>query len=345
MATAIELTKYSKGSGCGCKIIPEELHQILQGHTLMQNEKLLVGNSGSDDAAAFLINENQALISTVDFFTPIVNDAFDFGRIAAVNAISDVYAMGAVPFLATAILSWPTDVLPLALASEVMRGAQSVCQNLGISLAGGHSVKGQEPMFGLSVNGLIHPNQIKCNNTAQCDDVLYLTKPLGLGILASGHKRGFLDASAYEEMLSIMLAPNTFGAHLANCNYVHAMTDVTGFGLIGHLQEMLGNNNLAAEINYHQIPKSKYAEVLMAQFIYPENTTNNYNAAKNTVKFLEGLEFLMLCDPQTSGGLLISVDKNHISAFEQLLAAHQQKAWQIGHVKAVEDQYKIIIKA
>ncbi len=345
MAEPIELTKYSKGSGCGCKIIPEELHQILQGHTLVQNEKLLVGNSGSDDAAVYLLNPNQALISTVDFFTPIVNDAYDFGRIAAVNAISDVYAMGGVPFLATAILSWPTDILPLYLASDVMRGAGDICKSLGISLAGGHSIKGQEPMFGLSVNGLIDPKHLKRNNTTQLNDRLYLTKPLGLGILASGHKRNMLDTAAYDEMLNTMLAPNHFGQIIAECDYVHAITDITGFGLMGHLQEMLGNDNLAAELFYNQIPKLKNAEQLMTQFIYPENTTNNYNAVKASVQFLEGLEFLMLCDPQTSGGLLISVAENQDLAFQALLAKHQQSAWCIGSVKAFEAPYKIIIKA
>jgi selenide, water dikinase len=343
MAREIQLTGYSKGSGCGCKIIPEHLQKILSGNTQQHDEKLLVGNDSNDDAAIYALDQEKAIISTVDFFTPIVNNAFDFGRIAATNAISDVYAMGGKPFLATAILSWPTDSLPLEMASNVINGAKQVCNQLGISLAGGHSVKGQEPMFGLSVNGIITQKNIKRNNTIHEGDLLYLTKPIGLGILASAHKKNLLSDFQYNEMLQVMLQANSIGEKLGPCDYVHAMTDITGFGLVGHLAEMLANSSLTAEIDYQAIPKLQSAEVFMNQFVYPDNTTNNYNAIKEMVQFIGGTEFLMLCDPQTSGGLLISVSKERRADFELLLKNHQQPVWLIGTINKMQDSKKIII--
>jgi selenide, water dikinase len=343
MATEIQLTSYSKGSGCGCKIIPEHLQKILSGNTQQHDEKLLVGNDSNDDAAVYALDNENAIISTVDFFTPIVNNAFDFGRIAATNAISDVYAMGGKPFLATAILSWPTDSLPLEMASEVINGAKQVCDQLGIRLAGGHSVKGQEPMFGLSVNGIIAQKNIKRNNTVCEGDLLYLTKPIGLGILASAHKKNLLSESQYDEMLQVMLQANSIGEKLGTCEYVNAITDITGFGLVGHLAEMLSNGDLAAHLDYQAIPKLESAEVFMNQFIYPDNTTNNYNAVKDFVQFIGGTEFLILCDPQTSGGLLISVNKEKKENFELLLKNNKQSAWLIGSVNKIQDLKKIII--
>jgi selenide, water dikinase len=343
MATEIQLTSYSKGSGCGCKIIPEHLRKILSGNTQQHDEKLLVGNDSNDDAAVYALDQENAIISTVDFFTPIVNNAFDFGRIAATNAISDVYAMGGKPFLATAILSWPTDSLPLEMASEVINGAKQVCNQLGVRLAGGHSVKGQEPMFGLSVNGIIAQKNIKRNNTVCDGDLLYLTKPIGLGILASAHKKNLLSEIQYHEMLEVMLQANNIGEKLGSCEYVNAITDITGFGLVGHLDEMLGDSGFGAHLDYQSIPKLESAEVFMNQFIYPDNTTNNYNAVKDFVQFIGGTEFLILCDPQTSGGLLISVDKEKKETFELLLKNNHQSAWLIGGVSKMQDFKKIVI--
>jgi selenide, water dikinase len=344
MATEIQLTNYSKGSGCGCKIIPEHLKTILEGNTAQHDANVLVGNDSNDDAAVYALDNEQAIISTVDFFTPIVNDPFDFGCVAATNAISDVYAMGGKPFLATAILCWPTDTLPLAMAAEVIRGARSVCAALNVSLAGGHSVKGAEPMFGLSVNGIIKQNHIKRNNTVKQGDLLYLTKPLGIGILASAHKKNKLSESDYLELLQTMLQPNRIGEVLGQLAYVNAMTDVTGFGLMGHLMEMLGTSNLTAIIDYTNVPRLAAAEQLMAAFVYPDNTTNNYNAIKDRVQFLGGIEFLMLCDPQTSGGLIISVDPSHQSDFELILNNHKQTAFQIGTLVNQSNNFNIIIK-
>ncbi len=344
MATEIQLTSYSKGSGCGCKIIPEHLKTILEGNTAQYDAKLLVGNDSNDDAAVYALDNEQAIISTVDFFTPIVNDPFDFGCVAATNAISDVYAMGGKPFLATAILSWPTDTLPLSMATEVIRGAKSICTALNVSLAGGHSVKGVEPMFGLSVNGIIKQNLIKRNNTVKQGDLLYLTKPLGIGILASAHKKNKLSESDYQALLQTMLQPNRIGEALGQLAYVNAMTDVTGFGLMGHLMEMIGNSSLTAMIDYASVPRLAAAEQLMAQFIYPDNTTNNYNAVKDKVQFLGGIEFLMLCDPQTSGGLIISVNPAHQLDFEMILESNMQAAFQIGTIVNQSNNFNIIIK-
>jgi selenide, water dikinase len=344
MAAEIELTNYSKGSGCGCKIIPEHLHEILKGHTVSNDKNLLVGNASADDAAVLAISSDLALISTVDFFTPIVNDAYDFGRIAATNALSDVYAMGGKPALATAILVWPTDTLPLEMASEVIRGAKEICDQLKVSLAGGHSVKGQEPMFGLSVNGFVKQLSIKRNNTVQLRDKLYLTKPLGLGILSSAHKRKLLSSEQYNEMLDAMLTPNIVGEQLGECSFVHAITDVTGFGLLGHLLEMLGEKEMTAFLEYEKIPRLSSSDLFMEQFVYPDNTTNNYKDVKDRVQFLGGAEFLLLCDPQTSGGLLVSVDEKHEHEFESLMIKSKTSFWQIGNIDQKNTAYQVIIQ-
>jgi selenide, water dikinase len=250
--------------------------------------------------------------------------------------------MGGKPFLATAILSWPTDTLPLEMAAEVIQGARSVCQSLEVSLAGGHSVKGQEPMFGLSVNGLVNRSHIKRNNTVSKGDLIYLTKPLGLGILASVHKKNKLSESEYKEMIDTMLMPNSIGAHLGTFDFVTAMTDVTGFGLVGHLNEMVMGKMVSAIIDYQNVPKLQSAESYMNQFIYPDNTTNNYNAVKEVVQFLGGTEFLMLCDPQTSGGLLISIKLSQQKEFESVLIQHNQMAVCIGKIVEKTNQYSII---
>ena len=245
----IKLTQFSKASGCGCKIAPAVLEEILNGcKTDLTYKNLLIGNDTKDDAAIYEIDEHNCIISTTDFFTPIVDNAFDFGKIAACNAISDVYAMGGKPVMAVAILGWPVDKIPASLAQQVIKGAQHICALAGIPLAGGHSVDTQEPLFGLAVTGLVKKEHIKQNNTVKENDVLFLTKPLGIGILSTALKRGLLNDNDYSLLLNETTSLNKIGEKLGALPYVNAMTDVTGFGFIGHLLEMLENSAFSAEI-------------------------------------------------------------------------------------------------
>ncbi len=301
----IRLTTYSKGGGCGCKIAPEVLNAILDRSPQTFNKALLVGNSSKDDAAVYEINDEQCLISTTDFFLPIVDSAYDFGQIAAANAISDVYAMGGKPIMALAILGWPLDIIPIEEAQQVMKGAQAICDRAGIPIAGGHSIQTSEPIFGLSVNGLVHKKHLKKNNTCQIGDTIYLSKPLGIGLMANALKHDKLSQASYTRLLELCTTLNTLGEQLGSMPNISALTDVTGFGLLGHLSEMLGNN-LGAELQLDKIPVEAEALHLAQQFIYPNITTNNYNYIKDRCIGLDGLEFLWLCDPQTSGGLLFT---------------------------------------
>lgn len=322
----INLTEYAHGAGCGCKIAPQVLQEMLQGHVQQQQDKkLLVGNSDNDDAAVYLINEEMALIATTDFFTPIVDDAFDFGRIAAANAISDVYAMGGRPALALAILGWPIGKLSAALASRVIDGAKTICNEAGIVLAGGHTVDSQEPLFGLSVNGFVKRSALKQNNTAREGDLLFLTKPLGTGIMATAQKRKLLAAEDLNTLVQQLTTLNKTGEQLGGCNWVSAMTDVTGFGLLGHLIEMCKGAGLAAELNYGALKKINHLDVYLAQNCIPDATYRNWNAYQKEVKMGEGINvmeaFQLLPDPQTNGGLLFSVRENALQEAQSLLTS------------------------
>ncbi|MEP7323875.1 MAG: selenide, water dikinase SelD, partial [Saprospiraceae bacterium] len=244
---SIKLTQYSHGAGCGCKISPANLEIILKSsQTFLQDPKLLVGYESRDDAAVYDIGHDQAVISTTDFFMPIVDDPFDFGRIAATNSISDIYAMGGTPIMAIAVLGWPVNKIPLEVARKVVDGGRYVCNLAGIPLAGGHSIDSPEPIFGLAVTGIIDKNKIKRNDTAQEGDLLFLTKPLGVGILSTAQKKGLLKVEDEKIMVETMCTLNKAGAELAQIAGVHAMTDVTGFGLFGHLLEMARGSNLSA---------------------------------------------------------------------------------------------------
>lgn len=329
--TQIKLTQFSKASGCGCKIAPAVLEEILGGcktDNLFSN--LLVGNETKDDAAIFEIENENCIISTTDFFTPIVDDAFDFGRIAATNAISDVYAMGGKPLMAIAILGWPTDKLSPALAQQVIKGAQEICKQAGIPLAGGHSVETQEPLFGLAVTGIIKKQNIKQNNTVKLNDVLYLTKPLGIGILSTALKRGLLKEDDYSVLIHETTTLNNIGEKLGELHYVNAITDVTGFGFIGHLLEMLQGSNYTAVINKQTIPIINSAKDLASQFVFPDNTTRNYNAHIKQVEGLTHLDFIFYCDPQTSGGLLFSVNKDNETEMDNFLKENNQFFAKVG---------------
>ena len=315
----IHLTQFSRGAGCGCKVAPDVLQCMLQ--TMNQNAwpNLVVGNDTKDDAAVLDLGNGHLLISTTDFFMPIVDDAFDFGRIAATNALSDVYAMGGKPVLALAILGWPVDKLPAELAAAVLKGAQRVCDNAGLPLAGGHTVDSAEPFFGLSVNGLVEKTKLKRNNTAKHNNLLYLTKPIGTGIVTTAAKRGLANESQTQKIIDVMTTVNSAGAVFAEKDYVHAMTDVTGFGLVGHLLEMCLGSDLSAEIDYNAVPLLDDARAFVKQFVYPDNTMRIWKSLEADVAGINGESLLTLCDPQTSGGLLVAVDDKMQSAFETLM--------------------------
>ncbi len=328
----IRLTQFSHGAGCGCKIAPAVLEQILQStQTNFTDQQLLVGNSSKDDAAVYDLGNGTALISTTDFFTPIVDDAFDFGRIASANAISDVYAMGGKPILAIAVLGWPVEKLPASLAQQVLEGARSICNEAGISLAGGHSIDSPEPFFGLAVNGIINIAHLKQNNTAHAGDVLLLTKPIGVGILSTAEKRNVLKEEHQGLAAAQMIQLNKIGEALGKLEAVTAMTDVTGFGLLGHLIEMAEGSNLSAELYYSKIPFLEPAKEYLAQRIVPDATYRNWNSYSSKVAFGTGVNvmeaFNLLPDPQTNGGLLIAVKEEQLQLVQNLLQEQNLAAY------------------
>jgi len=309
----IKLTQFSHGAGCGCKIAPQILEQILQSNSSFPNDKkLLVGNSSKDDAAVYDLGNGTALISTTDFFMPIVDDATDFGKIASANAISDVYAMGGKPLLAVAILGWPVEKLPVGLAQKVLEGAREICLQAGIPLAGGHSIDSTEPIFGLAVTGIVDIKNLKQNNTAKEGDYLFLTKPIGAGILATAQKRGLLSDKLLQLLTTQLTSLNSIGEQLGKLTSVTAITDVTGFGLLGHLIEMAEGSNLSAEIYYNKLPILDGTTDFLKQRIVPDATYRNWNSYSTKVSFDKGVNVLeafnLLPDPQTNGGLLIAVN-------------------------------------
>ncbi|MES2681543.1 MAG: selenide, water dikinase SelD [Bacteroidota bacterium] len=310
----IFLTQHAHGAGCGCKIAPQVLEEILQSDTARPVDKnLLVGNRTNDDAAVYDLGNGKGLIATTDFFTPIVDDAYDFGRVAAANAISDVYAMGGTPSLALAILGWPVNKLPASLAKQVLEGARTICDEAGIPLAGGHSIDTAEPMFGLSVNGLIDLENLKKNNTAGEGDLIFMTKPLGTGILSTAQKRKVLTEEDQTLLIKQLTRLNAIGEKLGRIKGVTAMTDVTGFGLLGHLLEMAEGSGLSAHINYSLVPKIPSVAQYIKLTMIPDATYRNWNAYSKKVFFdsdVDAMEaFSLLPDPQTNGGLLFSVEE------------------------------------
>ncbi len=310
----IKLTQYSHGAGCGCKISPEVLDTILKGNIAMpDNDKLIVGNHSKDDAAVLDMGNGTALISTTDFFMPIVDDAFSFGKIASANAISDVYAMGGKPILAIAILGWPINKIPAEVAQKVIDGARSICNEAGITLAGGHSIDSPEPIFGLAVNGIVDVKNIKQNNKANEGDVLFLTKPLGVGILTTAEKKSILKEEHKNLAANQMMQLNKVGEALGKLSCVSAMTDVTGFGLLGHLTEMAEGSNLTAEINVANIPLiTEDIFDYVFQGSVPGGTTRNMASYGHKISDMTTNETAILADPQTSGGLLIAVAKENV---------------------------------
>lgn len=313
------LSSLSKGSGCGCKIPAAELSKILGDKASENFPGLIIGSETFDDAAVLDLGDGRALISTTDFFTPIVDDPFDFGCIAAANAINDVYAMGGKPILALAILAWPTDKLPLEDAGKVLEGARSICAKAGIPLAGGHSININEPVFGLAVNGIIKKDRITRNNGAKENDLLFLTKPLGTGILSAAFKRGAAGEEDILTAVSNMKKLNSIGAELSEIEGVNAVTDITGFGLLGHLIEMAEGSNVSAELDFTKIPILEKLETYLGQNIVPDNTYRNWNSYEKKVSGIQSvMAFQILCDPQSSGGLLISASGSALENIKEL---------------------------
>lgn len=307
----IRLTQYSKGGGCGCKIAPSVLQQIIAGKEQNLFPDLLVGNETGDDAAVYQLNGETAVISTADFFMPIVDDAFHFGQIAAANAISDVYAMGGTPLMAIAILGWPVNKLPVETAQRVMEGGKDICRQAHVPLAGGHSVDAVEPLFGLAVTGTVSIANLKKNSSAQPGDFLFLTKPLGTGIMATAVKKGLLLPEHYGSLIKQITTLNSIGAALGKVKGVHAMTDVTGFGILGHAVEMAEGSGVSIELYYHRLQKMNGLDDYLKQAITPGATARNWNSYKDVVQLAEGIDATeaprLLPDPQTNGGLLIAV--------------------------------------
>jgi len=325
MHEEIKLTQYAHGAGCGCKIAPQVLDEILKSNSVQNTfDELMVGNGTRDDAAVYRLSPTDALIATTDFFTPIVNDPVIFGKVAAANAISDVYAMGGRPLLALAILGWPVDKLPAALAQQVLEGARSICSEAGIPLAGGHSIDSPEPIFGLSVNGMVKTKHLKQNNRAQEGDLLLLTKPLGVGVLATAAKRDLITAEDEELLYRQLVQLNSIGADLGLSDAVHAMTDVTGFGLSGHLIEMAEGSGLSAVLEYTRVPKLEAAKKYLRQNVIPDATYRNWKSYHQKIAFeasVDAMEsFQLLQDPQTNGGILVAVSPEGLAGVQQLLA-------------------------
>jgi len=343
ISTDYPLTKFSHGAGCGCKLSPEVLETIVQRFDAVKHfPSLLVGNEGKDDAAVYQINDEQAIISTTDFFMPIVDDAFDFGRIASANAISDVYAMGGKPLMAIAILGWPIDKIPAEYAAKVLEGSRAICAEASIPLAGGHSIDCPEPVFGLAVTGIVHPSRIKRNAGAEEGNLLYLTKPIGVGILSTAQKKGLSNPAAAKAALDTMTRLNLFGEKLGNRTEVKALTDVTGFGLLGHLGEICDAANLTADLHFSAVPLIPEAKELLEKGCIPGGTKRNLASYEKGIFGGTEEQKLWLADPQTSGGLLIAVDAGQKEAFEDFALQYGHDLSPIGQLKSREN-YRINI--
>jgi len=323
----IRLTTFSHGGGCGCKIAPGVLSDILKGAGGIVPDALLVGLATSDDAAVYRINSEQAVIATTDFFMPIVDDPYDFGRIAATNALSDVYAMGGTPIMALALVAMPIDTLPVEVIRRITEGGESVCSAAGIPIAGGHTIDSVEPIYGLVALGLVHPERLRTNRDARDGDLVVLGKPLGVGIYSAALKKAQLDADGYRELIASTTQLNTPGPRLAALPGVHALTDVTGFGLLGHLLEMCRGSSLAAEVDWSRVPRLPGVDDLARQGFVTGASGRNWAGYGRDVA-LEGvteLDRVLLTDPQTSGGLLVACAED---AVESVLGVFEDEGFQ-----------------
>ena len=336
--TSPRLTSLAHGGGCGCKIAPGVLRDILGGMSgLPLPAQLLVGIDTADDAAVYQLNDSQALIATTDFFMPIVDDPFDFGRIAATNAISDVYAMGGTPIFALALVGMPIHVLSTHTIGRILEGGNSVCQAAGIPIAGGHTIDSVEPIYGLVALGLVHPSRIKRNASAQAGDVLVLGKPLGVGVMSAALKKEQLSSAGYAQMIASTTQLNTAGPDLAALDGVHALTDVTGFGLAGHALEIARGAKLDVHLNWAQVPVFEGVRELAAQGFVTGASGRNWAGYGADVALPQGfgaVEQALLCDPQTSGGLLVACAADAVSEVLAVFARHGfEGAAEIGRIE------------
>ncbi|RBP20363.1 selenophosphate synthase [Marinobacter pelagius] len=341
---AIRLTELSHGAGCGCKIAPDVLDRIL--HTdapEFKDPRLLVGNSSRDDAAVADVGNGLGVISTTDFFMPVVDDPFDFGRIAAANAISDVYAMGGKPVMAIAILGWPVNELAPEIAAQVIDGGRAVCAEAGIALAGGHSIDSPEPIFGLAVTGQVAVDRIIRNDAAKAGDLLYLTKPLGVGILTSASKKGKVSAEDLEVAVKSMATLNKAGEAFAHVDGVHAMTDVTGFGLAGHLLEVCRGSGLRATVNRCAIPVLPNLQPYIDADCIPGGTHRNAAAFGKAIEGMTEADKLLFCDPQTSGGLMVCVAEESRAAFEAVAREQGLELSPMGRLEAAGSEENFVV--
>ena len=343
MSEPLRLTQYSHGAGCGCKISPQVLETILRSElTAFHDPQLLVGNETRDDAAVYDLGNGTAVVSTTDFFMPIVDDPFTFGRIAATNAISDIYAMGGKPIMAIAILGWPVNVLSPAVAQQVVEGGRAACQAAGIALAGGHSIDAPEPIFGLAVTGIVAVDRVKKNSAAQAGSQLFLTKPLGIGILTTAEKRGLLRPEHQSLAAEVMCQLNNAGAEFARLPGVSAMTDVTGFGLLGHLSEICEGSGLRAEIVAAQVPRLPGVDDYIAAGAVPGGTQRNFASYGMKVSEMDDATCALLCDPQTSGGLLVAVLPDEADKFLHCAAQAGVQVTAIGELLAADSAHPLI---
>jgi selenide, water dikinase len=342
----IKLTSFSHGGGCGCKIAPGVLSEILKNtNGFPVPKELMVGIETADDAAVYKLNDEQALIATTDFFMPIVDDPFDFGRIAATNAISDVYAMGGTPIMALALVGMPVNKLPIDVIGKIIKGGESICNEAGIPIAGGHTIDSVEPIYGLVVLGLVHPSKVKRNADAKAGDVLVLGKPLGVGVLSAALKKGVLGDEGYKAMIDNTTKLNKPGKALSELPGVHALTDVTGFGLLGHLLELARGAKLTAKLNMSQIPLLPGVEKLAHDGFFTGASGRNWDAYGKDVLLSPNItqpQHTLLTDPQTSGGLLVSCDPSSVDEVLALFRSHGfDHAAVIGEMAAGEPRVQV----
>lgn len=339
----VKLTEYSHGQGCGCKISPKVLDTILESSLEeFKDSNLLVGNASRDDAAVYDLGNGEAIISTTDFFMPIVDDPFTFGRIAATNAISDIYAMGGVPIMAIAIFGWPLDKLPPEVGRQVIEGGRSVCAKAGISLAGGHSIDTPEPIFGLAVTGRVAIKHLKENSKAQVGDKIYLTKPLGIGILTTAQKQKKITKEDETLAIDTMCELNDIGAKLAKIDGINAITDVTGFGLGGHLVEVCQGSKVSAIINYKQVPILPNIQNYLANGCSPGGAQRNFDSYGHRLSSMTYEVQSIICDPQTSGGLLIMVNDEAHTEFTNMMQSEGFDLEPIGEIIKSNDEQAVV---
>ena len=341
----IKLTQYSHGAGCGCKISPKILDTILESQLPpTKDANLIVGNHSRDDAAVYDIGNGQGVVSTTDFFMPILDNPFDFGRVAAANALSDIYAMGGKPIMAIAILGWPVNTLSAEIAQQVVDGGRQACAEAGIQLAGGHSIDSPEPIFGLAATGLVSLEQLKRNDTATAGCQLFLTKPLGIGILTTAQKQDKLQEKHANLARDTMCQLNTVGAVFANIDGVKAMTDVTGFGLLGHLIEVCDGGDLSATLYEDRLPLLEGIDTYLEQDCVPGGTKRNFDSYGHKVGELTDRQRNLLCDPQTSGGLLVAVEPDAVETFLNTAGEHGLALETIGELAAASGEHRVYIK-